>query len=263
MSVTSTCGNISGFRKRLSLGPVVLMALLTAALILHHSPIVIESPYLLPSLNFFFQTLISCVVAGLAAAVYLRRGMYSALLLGSGMLIYSISSLFAGTMSVLGHANSNITLHNLSLLISTFLFLYSTIRIQQGESPTTPAPVTHRRRLLMCYGGSILLPVLLMGPILGGMLPLFFIQGQGPTMTRQLVLILAIVMLRILLYRNHTQALTDPPAFRLVVRPGIDPAADRYYRHILRVCNRGPGQLERPGFHLPERNLSADRDKVA
>ena len=195
MSVISTCGRISGFRKRLSLGPVVLMALLTAALILHHSPAVFGSPYLLPILNFFFRTLISCVVAGLAAVVYLRRGMYSALLLGSGMLIYGISSIFAGTMSVLGRANSSITLHNLSLLISTFLFLYSTIRIQQGETPTTPPPVTHRRRLLMCYGGSILLPVLLMGPILGGILPVFFIQGQGPAMTRQLVLILAIVML--------------------------------------------------------------------
>ena len=194
-SASSSGGNPPDPGRWVSLGPVVLVFGVTVLLILYNPPAVYEPWFLLPSLNFVFRTLISCIIAALAASVFLRRNLYSALLLGSGMLIYGIGSLAAALLTVLVNPNAGVTQHNLCLLIATILFLRCTIRIHQGEQLAVAATAVDRRRLPAYYGGSILLPVLIVGLVLSGLLPVFIIPGQGPTMLRQLVLILAMGLL--------------------------------------------------------------------
>jgi len=155
-----------------------------------------ESVFLGITLSFIFSVLASFLAAYLMSRSLLLRGTLGLLALECGLLIWSgagIMALLAGLMgadSPPEFANISVTIHNccawwcgfLSLLAS-FLLLRPTRSVRETGLWLTAA-----------FAFSVGLVCLIVVWTLGGQMPVFFIQGEGGTPLRQLVLAFSIAM---------------------------------------------------------------------
>lgn len=173
---------------------------------------VFEPPFLLLILNGLLISLTSFVVAYISARCYLMNGSINTLLLGSGSLVFGTGSLVTGwIMGTLGGANASVTMFNICALLASGLQI-------SGAALTTKGVTSHgaskyrKQKLLVDYLGLLLLLVLLAVATLAGYIPLFFIQGTGPTLLRQIVLGAAIALFAItsiLLMRLYLRSKSD------------------------------------------------------
>jgi PAS domain S-box-containing protein len=147
-----------------------------------------HSPNLNLLLNFVFTTLISLLIALMVARGYLTRGQPALLLLGAGVLIWGAS----GTIAVVfgqNDPNTIITIHNLCVLLSASCHLCSSLLAVR------PAEIKQKDTwLITAYAVSIALVAMVTIAARAGWTPQFFIQGQGGTILRQLVLVASIAM---------------------------------------------------------------------
>ncbi len=182
-------GLLYTWSKRVALVSLPLFVLLIFALGAQtHQESVFDSPWLLLFLNVLFLSLISFVVAFIAARAYLRSGIIRLLWLGGGALVFGLGNLMAGILSyTTDSANHFVTMHNTTALVAgIFHFVVAALfiaRVIIGE--------THRRknlRVALVYGALGVFVVALTVATLQDWIPPFFVQGAGPTMLRQIVL---------------------------------------------------------------------------
>lgn len=181
---------------RLAWLPIPLFLVLMLYFKLNHDEVTIEAPYLLLSLNFLFSTLISFLVAALMGRSFIMRGDPGVLLVGCGVLLWGAAG-FVGSMSSLAKslpgrfdANTSVTIHNTCAWFSALLHLTgiaSSIRLKSWH---------YRPRLwvTVAYTATIVLVSLITGATLANVMPVFFIQGNGGTPVRQLIVASTVAM---------------------------------------------------------------------
>ena len=170
-------------------------------------PLAVINPqqvYLLPQISslftLIFQSGIPLFVACAGAYAYLRSGLLSVLLLGGGLLCYGAGCIIASYWIELGQyqdIDHSIIIHNVSVLITSVVFLFSTIVGACGENKIHDGNA-NRKYILFCVYASILAAVILVAAAAtSGRMPVFFIQGHGSTPIRDVVLVCTIISLAI------------------------------------------------------------------
>ncbi len=172
--------------------PIPLFLMVMILLRINHIEGAFEPPYLLTILNFTFCTTVSLVVAFLGARSYLTSGSLSVLLLGAGMFTFGSVSLIASILINLGQLNDGVTVYNIGMVLTGICHLLGAVSGLVNRSDPKP-----RQRILLPWVYGAALAVVLMVSIGAheGIIPLFFIQGEGATPMRQAVLSLGIGLL--------------------------------------------------------------------
>lgn len=125
-------------------------------------------------------------VAHLAGRSFVRHPSLPVLLLGSGSLAFGLVSLISALAIHYGNHNVGVTVYNTGMLLSGLCHALGAALIG-----TTTDHLSNRRvRLLMKGAFAVVLTLVGLTTFLSlqGEMPLFFIQGEGPTLIRQAVL---------------------------------------------------------------------------
>ena len=173
--------------------PLPLLLLAIALCLLFDPRGVFQPPWLLPILSFVFSGVISIAVAYLAFRSYLAGGSGSVLLLGCGMLIFGLSNMLGSLVSDLHDPNIGVAFFNIAVVIAGICHLGSAVWASTASRPSWRRR-TSRLYPVLAYGAILLLLMLLLQAIQAHQLPTFFVQGQGPTPIRQVVLGTAILL---------------------------------------------------------------------
>ncbi len=156
--------------------------------------VAIESTVLLAILNTVFIFAISLIVAYISAKSYLASGLPNLLLLSSGVLTFGLVALIAGWVSTVPNTqNINVTIYNIGVLLaSVFSFAGATLTLKGVVSDSGSR---HRKQKLTFISVGVLVFVAIVTlASLGGITPLFFVEGIGGTALRQVVLTTSIVL---------------------------------------------------------------------
>jgi PAS domain S-box-containing protein len=154
-----------------------------------------DSPTLLFLLNAVFLALFPLLASGLAARAFIASGSTSVLLLGCGLLTMSWASLLAGWVSSLPDgANDTVTVHDLCFMLSGVFLLAGSLIGTSTRGKHRILPERPEARLLAAYGMVIVLVTAVTAGAVKDLFPVFFVQGEGPTLLRQLVLAAAMTL---------------------------------------------------------------------
>jgi PAS domain S-box-containing protein len=183
------------FGKRLAILPAVLLPAVVVHLIVSGSEEYVDNPGVLLIANTIFTTLIPLLVATIAAQIHLTSGTPGALCMGSGLVAFATGSLLAGIGKNLGYgANFAVTVYNIgvfALALTSFLSLARHGHFRWlARAGTRPM-----LKLVLAFAGAAGLVLLAGAASRAGILPTFFIQGQGATPLRQIVLLASITLL--------------------------------------------------------------------
>ena len=155
---------------------------------------VLEPSFLLPVTNTLFAGLLPIVVAYIGARVYLVTGSSSVMFMGCGMFAFGLAAISAGWL--IGRSsgpNINVTIYNSGALVSASFHILGAFLFLKG--PTGPAePKRGKLKALAAYGVVLGLVALLSLLAVHEVFPPFFIQGIGPTVLRQEILGIAIIL---------------------------------------------------------------------
>ena len=178
--------------------PVLLLIIIIA--VLHFaSPshpfarTVFEPPFLLPILNTIFLFLAPCIVAYMAMRSYFVGGSSTVLFLGCGVLTLGTGNLLAGWLIGPEGPNATVTLSNTSMLLASAFFMAGAIT-NVMDAPLATDPVNQRRYLASGYLGVLAVVLLTALAAVRDITPPFFVQGVGPTLLRQLIVMIAIFL---------------------------------------------------------------------
>lgn len=165
--------------------PVIMVVMWLADL--HGGPH--ESVGLLMALNFVFSVVVALVVAIVISRSFLANAMAGFLVLGCGVAIWGVAGFVAAGFGR-GDANITVTIHNLCVWFSALCQMAGAILLHNprqhfhGGAPW----------LAVGYVGALATVGLLVWLVFADRMPTFFVQGQGGTMARQLVLVSTIAM---------------------------------------------------------------------
>jgi PAS domain-containing protein len=149
-----------------------------------------QSPRLAFLLGFVFMTFGGVLIAFLAARSFLSQSMPSLLMLGCGALILASGSVVSTAMDA-KDINGQIAVYNICFCLSAFCHLAGAlIKPKQTKAMSNAPGVWLGLGLLF----SLFLVWIVRVLVVDGLVPPFFIQGQGGTPLRQGVLISAIGM---------------------------------------------------------------------
>ena len=176
--------------------PIILILFVILASV--HTRTVFDPPGLLAALNTLFISILPLVVVYVATKGYLRSGNLTMLMLGSATLTLGLGSPLAGWVITLegGGPNANVTVFNLSALFSATFHLLGGVLAFTGAQARKNPPYKILTLVLTYLGIAILLTVLT-SATLKGMIPVFFVQGEGSTVWRHNVLLTATVFFTI------------------------------------------------------------------
>jgi len=163
--------------------PLLLLAI--AALWVINPQTTYDSPILLPLLNFVFTWLVSLSIGCLTGRSFLGNGQPGLLMLGCGSLLWGFTSLAASRMMD-SSGNLTITVHNLGVLGTALCHIGGLLwhgRVLRPE-----------RWLIAGYTMVLAATALLVWSAQAGWTPVFFVQGHGGTLVRQIVLLLSIIL---------------------------------------------------------------------
>lgn len=151
-----------------------------------------EPRFLLLSLNVVFSAGVVMVVVWFAADNYLKGSPAAVLLLACGVLLFGQSSIFASLLVPFGYLNAGSTAYNLGVCLAAFCHLLSACLAQKGPAVSRSA---ERRWLVLsgAYIGAFATFAVILAVSFQPWFPHFFIEGQGATPLRQVVLGAAIV----------------------------------------------------------------------
>ena len=164
--------------------PIPLLLAVIAGLWVADLRTAYESRTLMTLLNFFFTWLASLCICLLAARGFLVSGQPGLLMFGCGSLLWGVTSLSAAL--VLDRLNTTITVHNVGVFGAALCHLVGLLWRGHLHRPG--------RWLVAGYTGALLASALLFWAAAMGVTPLFFVQGQGGTWIREVVLVSAITM---------------------------------------------------------------------
>ena len=161
--------------------PVLLVAI--AVLWAANLPGSYESPYLLMALNLVFSTLVSGFIAYLIGRSFLIRGTPGLLMLGCGVIIWGTAGL-VGIVASHFDINVFVTIHNLCVWLSALCHLAGAVLSLRPRRAMREASLWLAAAYTVALGcvGLVTLSAL------AGWTPIFFVQGQGGTPLRYLVL---------------------------------------------------------------------------
>ena len=165
--------------------PIPLLLAVIAALWVADLRTGYESRILLLLLNMTFSWLVSLSIGYVAARSFLVSGQAGQVMLGSGSLLWGFTSMSAAAL-VDPSGNFLVTVHNLGVFGAALCHLVGLL--WRGHLPRPG------RWLAACYTGVLVILVLIIWTAAVGWTPIFFVQGLGGTLTRQVVLLLAITM---------------------------------------------------------------------
>jgi PAS domain S-box-containing protein len=148
-----------------------------------------SSPRLLLALNFMFSTLASLVVAYLVGRSFLTRRAPGLLMLGCGVVLWGSAGAAAVAISR-GDVNVNLTIFAWATCLAALCHLTGICVSLRPRRALDPAGVW----LAVGYGAAFIALGLVSISAIDGMFPVFFVQGQGSTFFRQLVLGSAVAM---------------------------------------------------------------------
>ena len=148
-----------------------------------------ESPFLMIVLNIVFATLVSLFIAYLVGRGFLIRGAPGLLMLGCGVLLWGASGLVGAAVGQ-GDANTTVTIHNTCVWLSALCHLAGVSLSMRPRRATRGSGLWMAAAYAVTLGAVGLVAL----ATLAGRFPTFFVQGQGGTPVRQLVLGSAIVM---------------------------------------------------------------------
>ncbi len=146
--------------------------------------VVLEPPYLLPLLNFFFSTAISIFVSYLAAVSFYRNASLTVLMQGCGTLFFGIVSLIAAIAIQMDRINIGITVYNIGMLLSGGCHLMA------AAAMAVESRVQRQAILMLRAAYALVFTIIgiLTYAAVKDFTPIFFVQGIGPTPLRQAVL---------------------------------------------------------------------------
>jgi PAS domain S-box-containing protein len=148
-----------------------------------------ESFYLLISLNFVFSVLVALFIAHLIGRSVLIRATPGPLLFGCGVLLWGAAG-FAGATVGRGDANIAVTIQNLCVCLSAFCHLTGAVlslKVRKAVHAAGPW-------LIAAYGASLCCVGLIVVLADAHVTPVFFVEGQGGTPLRQVVVGATIAM---------------------------------------------------------------------
>ena len=175
--------------------PILVLPALMAVLHATVGPTVFYDPeWLILAGNTLFVGVVSFIVVGIAWWNYVSTGRVQVLLLGCAMLVFGLGGVLAAVVRGLpGGANLNVTVYNTSALLGALLHGTAALILAADLAPETSG----RRRvgwLCLGYGASVVVIGLLTLASIKGAIPVFFVQGTGPTPLRQQALGAAIIL---------------------------------------------------------------------
>jgi hypothetical protein len=154
-----------------------------------------ESPALLIGLNVVFSFLVLLFIVYLIGRSFLATGAPGLLMLGCGVIIRGAAGFVGSAAGLPGDsgrnsANITVTIHNTSMWLSAACHLTGVgLSLRQRRAVRAV-----RLWLVTAYLAALLAVGLVTIPAIAERLPTFFVQGQGGTLLRQLVLGSAIAM---------------------------------------------------------------------
>jgi PAS domain S-box-containing protein len=184
--------------------PVPLLALVIAVLWIADLRTVYESRVLMVLLNLFFTWLASLCICLLTARGFLGSGQPGLLMFGCGSMLWGVTSLIAA--GLVDHVNTTITVHNLGVLGAALCHLVGLL--WRGRRLPRPG-----RWLVVGYAGALLTSALIVWAAMAGLTPVFFVQGQGGTWVREVVLLLAVTMFAWVAWQLITKSRRQSGAF--------------------------------------------------
>src|ERR1035437_7328535 len=164
--------------------PVPLLALAIVCLWIANLRTVYESRALMVLLNLLFTWLASLLICVLTARGFLGSGQPALLMFGCGSMLWGVTSLAAAM--VVDRVNPTITVHNLGVFGAALCHFVGLLWRGRLSRPG--------QRLVIGYAGALMTAALIIWAALAGLLPVFFLQGQGGTMVREVVLLTAVLM---------------------------------------------------------------------
>jgi PAS domain S-box-containing protein len=164
--------------------PVPLLALTIAGLWIADLRTVYESRVVMVLLNLVFTWLASLWICVLTARGFLGSGQPGLLMFGCGSLLWGATSLAAAV--VVDLVNPTITVHNLGVFGAALCHLVGLLWRGRLQRPG--------RWLVVGYAGALVTAAVIFCAALAGSFPVFFVQGQGGTPVREVVLFLAAAM---------------------------------------------------------------------
>lgn len=179
----------------LYLGLLAVLALLILVLREHLFPSAVrvyEPHYLLPVFNTSLF-LAASVVAYIARRIYLLSGSSTILWIGCGVLTLGLASVTAGWLIRPFGPNVNVTIFNVGALLSALCHMaavMANLSARSGEADLN----RRKQKVWLAYLAVSLGIALLVALTVGGLMPPFFMQGQGPTILRQNVAAWAIIL---------------------------------------------------------------------
>ncbi len=206
-------------RRWLAWLPILLLLAAMIVLRTMHLHSTYESPYLLIVLSFIFSTLTSLCIVFLMGRSFIKLGTPGLLLLGCGALILGIASsvaVAAGSKD----ANSQITIYNTCVWLSALCHLAGVVLSFRSQRTLSVPGVWLGIFYLLALG----VVGLVTRAALAGWLPPFFVQGQGGTLVRYLVLVSAIAIF-----------VLTAVLLRLANRPSMSPFAYWYALSLLLI----------------------------
>ncbi|MFW6137628.1 MAG: PAS domain S-box protein [Spirochaetota bacterium] len=146
-------------------------------------------------MNGIFVAGIPFAVAYLAARSYLISGLPSILFLGCGVLCFGLGNFFPLFVLELNSGiNAGVTIHNCGMLTASIFHTLSAVFISREVLSGARSLKNKEKTLTVMYTASVLILALVLAGTRVGAIPIFFIQNQGPTPVRQLVLTSAIIL---------------------------------------------------------------------
>ncbi len=152
--------------------------------------VLIDGLWLMPVTNFLFLGVAGLLVAALSARSTLGGGSIANLLLGASMAVFGSASLLSGLQSPWTSFNANVTIQNTAGCMAGAFNLAAAVRLL-----LPPSVARSRRdswiRLAVVYGAALLVEAIVVWAAYRNALPPFFVEGRGPTVVRQVVLLCA------------------------------------------------------------------------
>ncbi len=179
--------------ERPALWLLILVIAATAALRLLNLEDTFDPPFLMFSLNILFLGIPGFFIAVIAARSFLYTGTWAVLWLGIGALSFALATLEGSVLIFTATGNVAIAVHNLIAFFAAGLFFIGAF-FSFSRVPFQEDRKQRLLTLLVVYVGALAFVVFLTFVSVLELLPTFFIEGQGGTPIRQMVVATAVVL---------------------------------------------------------------------
>ena len=177
---------------RLGLMPIIVLVALPLLIFISNLSLpVLNVPYLLLVLNFFFIAISNILVAVISARSFLKYGALNVLLLSSALVISGLASLIYGWAWIVS-VNYGVAIQDISLFMASGLQVMSAIVTLTATSSSQSS--NRKLALAAAYTVTLAFLAFLTAIALFDLLPPFF-MASGPTLLRQAFLIMSIFFL--------------------------------------------------------------------